>query len=360
MDQLAEILDLARWAPSGDNTQPWRFEVLSSKRFVIHGHDTRESCVYDLDGKSSQLALGALIENIHIAASAFGLGVELSRRAFLADDHPTFDVLLKPEPNTPPSDLLAAIPARSVNRRSFSTRPVSQSDWASLASAVGPDHELRVFAGLAHRLRWASLLWSNAGLRLRLPEAFDVHKRVIEWGARFSADRIPDQALGASSFTLLIMRHAMTSWQRVNFLNTWLAGTIGPRIEMDWLPALACNTHIAIMARSTPTTVDDHIAAGRVIQRFWLTATQLGLQHQPAVTPLVFSRYLRENIEFTTRTPLQSLASKTSNKLDAILKSQTERAVWLGRLGHALPPVSRSERKTLTTLNHLDSGQPRQ
>jgi nitroreductase len=22
-----QILDLARWAPSGDNTQPWRFEI---------------------------------------------------------------------------------------------------------------------------------------------------------------------------------------------------------------------------------------------------------------------------------------------------------------------------------------------
>ena len=25
---LVKILDLARWAPSGDNTQPWRFEIV--------------------------------------------------------------------------------------------------------------------------------------------------------------------------------------------------------------------------------------------------------------------------------------------------------------------------------------------
>lgn len=28
-ETLLKILDLARWAPSGDNTQPWRFEIVA-------------------------------------------------------------------------------------------------------------------------------------------------------------------------------------------------------------------------------------------------------------------------------------------------------------------------------------------
>jgi hypothetical protein len=34
---MEHILDLARWAPSGDNTQPWRFEIRSERHLVIHG-----------------------------------------------------------------------------------------------------------------------------------------------------------------------------------------------------------------------------------------------------------------------------------------------------------------------------------
>ena len=45
---IERILDLARWAPSGDNTQPWRFEPVDETRFLIHAHDTRDWCVYDL------------------------------------------------------------------------------------------------------------------------------------------------------------------------------------------------------------------------------------------------------------------------------------------------------------------------
>ena len=48
---IEQILELARWAPSGDNTQPWRFEVLGDDHFVVHGFDTRDWCLYDIDGR---------------------------------------------------------------------------------------------------------------------------------------------------------------------------------------------------------------------------------------------------------------------------------------------------------------------
>jgi len=47
---IEQILDQARWAPSGDNTQPWRFEIKGPLHVVVHGSDTRRHCVYDLDG----------------------------------------------------------------------------------------------------------------------------------------------------------------------------------------------------------------------------------------------------------------------------------------------------------------------
>ena len=69
---MLAILDAARWAPSGDNTQPWRFEVISDRKLIVHGHDTRDHCVYDLEGEASQISLGCLLETMAIAASAYG------------------------------------------------------------------------------------------------------------------------------------------------------------------------------------------------------------------------------------------------------------------------------------------------
>ena len=346
---LDQILDLARWAPSGDNAQPWRFELQDGLHFVIHGADTRDHCIYDLDGRPTQLALGALIETATLAASRHGLQLSAVLRPVQDPGRPTFDVSLSPQPGLNADPLWRAIPERSVHRRPLSRRPLSSSQWEALRAAVGPDHELLAFEG-AQRWDWARLLWANGGLRLRLPEAFDTHRSVIEWGQRYSRTRIPDQALGVDAVTLAIMRNAMSSWQRVAFLNRWLAGTHMPRLLMDLLPAVACGAHIAVLARRAPAGIEDHVAAGRAVQRFWLTATQLGLQHQPAATPLVFARYLHEARHFTANTAELATAKSLASRLDSLLGGRTDRAVWLGRIGHGTPGPSRSVRLALKDL----------
>src|SRR5690348_12513934 len=72
MALIQQVLDIARWAPSGDNTQPWRFQILSDLSALIHGFDTRDRCVYDLDAHASRLSHGALLENAGLAATRFG------------------------------------------------------------------------------------------------------------------------------------------------------------------------------------------------------------------------------------------------------------------------------------------------
>ena len=93
-DLIDEILDVARWAPSGDNTQPWRFARVNDRHFTVHGSDTREHSIYDLDGHSSQVALGALLENTGIAAAEQGQSVVFRRKPDMPETTPTFDVFL--------------------------------------------------------------------------------------------------------------------------------------------------------------------------------------------------------------------------------------------------------------------------
>ena len=82
-DTLTKILDLARWAPSGDNTQPWRFEIVDDALIRVHGNDTRDHILYDYDGHPSHIAHGALLETMRIAASGFGL---TTRWTILSED----------------------------------------------------------------------------------------------------------------------------------------------------------------------------------------------------------------------------------------------------------------------------------
>ena len=76
---IEEILNLARWAPSGDNEQNWRFEIKSLHHLIIHGYQTAEELWLNAEGKASQISLGALLENISLAASSRGIQIHISQ-----------------------------------------------------------------------------------------------------------------------------------------------------------------------------------------------------------------------------------------------------------------------------------------
>ena len=348
---IEKILDSARWAPSGDNTQPWRFEVVDDLHAVVHGFDTRDHCVYDLDGHPSQISIGALLETASIAATAYGLSTEVRRRTESPDIRPTFDLYFRPDPSVKADPLIAAIASRSVQRRPMEMRRLTQAERQSLEASVTQSHHVIWLEGGDTKLKTALLMFRSAKLRLTMPEAYRVHSDVIEWNAQFSVDRIPDQALGVNGATTRLMRFVMHSWERVEFFNNFLAGTWAPRIQMDFIPALACAAHFVLHSKTAPNTIDDYVSAGRALQRFWLTATHLGLQLQPELTPLIFARYAREKLRFSTDPSMDAKAQAVERNLQALIGEEASRhAVFFGRVGAGPAPTARSTRLDLAKL----------
>ena len=348
--EVEQILELARWAPSGDNTQIWRFEIVDDFNVVVHGFDTREHCVYDLDGRPSQIALGALLETISIAASGHGREMFAQRRTGQPDETPTFDVRLAASPTIPRDALIDCIVRRTVQRRPMSTRPLTMAEKGELERCVGPRFSVHWLEGFGPKWKTAVLMFANAKVRLLMPEAYRTHAAVIEWGAQFSEDRIPDAALGADPLTTRLMRFVMKSWGRVSFFNRYLAGTLAPRLQMDLLPALACAAHYVLVDRQEPKSIDDHVAAGRAVQRLWLKLTELGLSQQPEMTPLIFEAYVRKGIKFTQAGPVAELARDVAARLREVIGVDPAHAVWMGRVGAGTAPRSRSLRLPLSRL----------
>lgn len=349
--RVARVLDLARWAPSGDNTQPWRFEARSPLVVVVHGFDTREHVVYDLRGRASQLALGGLLETVVIAASGQGLAVQVERHPDAPEERPTFTLSFQPDPAAKPDPLETAILARCTQRRPMRPTPLADRHKAALEAAVGPNYEVLWLDGFATKRRVAALLFRNAHVRLTTPEAYPTHRDIIEYGRQFSDDRIPDQAVGLDPVATRLMRWAMQSWVRVEFLNRWLAGTWLPRIQLDYVPAFACAAHFVIVARQPLHGIDDYLAGGRAMQRFWLTAARLGLQFQPEMTPLIFASYVRDGITFTATPRSRANAQRLSAEFEALVGAQNAaQAVFMGRVGFGPIPRARSTRLPLARL----------
>lgn len=352
---IQQILDKARWAPSGDNAQSWRFSALHDYAFIIECRDTRHEVVYDYFGRPSQIAIGVLLETIRIAASHFGYLAEFHlldhEHCAINADCLRYRVDLIHHPELPADPLFAVIEQRSVNRRSLSRLPLNEKHQEILQQALGPAFRLRCFGSAAERKRFAGIWWHNAYIRLTMAEAYPVHKSVIAWNSRYSEDKIPDQALGANTLSLKLMRWALQSWQRIDFMNRYLAGTLIPRLQLDLIPALNCAAHFTLEASQPPRQVADFVLAGQALQRFWLTATQLGLQMQPAMTPLIFNWYA-ESQQVCTQDPkcwqaILDLQRRLQQQLGA---AQLSRTLFMGRLGYGEFASARSLRKPLTEL----------
>lgn len=356
MRTVDKILDLARWAPSGDNTQIWRFEVLADDHVRVHGFDTRHWCVYDLEGHASQIAVGAMLETLSIAATAHGLRADIARRPDTPDTHLQFDIRLVADPSVAPDPLLPCITTRSVQRRAMGSRPLTDEERQALDAAVFP-YRIVWFGGFRDRLRIAKLNFDSAQIRLTIPEAFQTHSRVIEWGARFSEDRIPEAAVGVDPLTGKLMRFVMASWSRVEFFNRWLFGTFAPRLQLDLIPGIACSAHAFMIAPTRPDRVDDYVATGRAMQRLWLTVEKLGLQSQPEMTPLIFNQYARAGRRFTENGEALARADDLAQRLGSLLPEEdVERAVWACRIGRSRNIPGRSLRLPLERLqNHEES-----
>lgn len=352
---IEKVLDMARWAPSGDNTQVWRFELIDATSAWIHGSDTRDEVVYDINGRPSQIALGALLETVIIAASTIEYHAEIEQTSPERDTsnsrNTCFKVRLHYDSSIKSSPLATSIALRSVQRRALRTTQISAQHKDTLASALGPGFSVKWLEGRQTRLKVATLLFKSARIRLTMPEAYRVHRSVIEWNTRFSEDKVPDQAIGMDPVGLKMMRWGLRSWQRVQMLNRYFAGTWLPRIQLDWIPGMACGAHFLICTDKPAQTIADFIHIGRALQRFWLTATHLGIQLQPEMTPLIFANYVHNDQRFSEIPEIWNQAIRLEQETRKLFgEAPLKHAGFMGRIGYGKSAQARSIRLPLSRL----------
>ena len=87
------------------------------------------------------------------------------------------------------------------------------------------------------------------------------------------------------------------------------------------------------------------------MQRFWLTATRLGLMIQPELTPLIFARFAQEGRSFSSSPGALGAARHVAHGLARVMGNDAvAKGVFIGRIGHSPTPSARSLRKDLSTL----------
>lgn len=346
---LERILDIARWAPSGDNSQPWRFEIQDESHVIIRVKDNSDEDLYDFDGIPTHISTGILLETLRIAASNFNLAIQwhyekVSQHEFL------LKVVFSLESKNKDA-LYDFIFHRSVDRRCYRKIPLTSKEKQQLTSAINSDFELTWFESFEDRLKIAKINALSTHVRLQIPELYHIHKSVIDLEHRYSENGIPVEALGLNPLSKALYRWSFQSWKRQNFMNRYFGVPFFAGLELDILPGIYSSGYFMLRTNlSIYSQPEALLKLGMSLQRFWLTATKIGLVMQPAYSSIIFSYYLNHQRKFTDNDHIISKANKLVQQLKALPGSGE--IVFIGRIGWpakmGLP--TRSVRKPLKDI----------
>ena len=193
---IEEILDIARWAPSGDNAQPWRFHLVDGDTVIVKVRDDSDRNVYEYrNAEPTLLSAGMLLESMRIAATAFHRNMAW-RYSGRTDRSYEITVSFQPHDAIEPDPLYAFLPLRSVDRSPYHLRPLTAGEEHALRAALGSHLALKFYSRINDRWRFARLSARATAIRLSIPEAFSVHQRIIDWQRKQSPTGIPASAVG--------------------------------------------------------------------------------------------------------------------------------------------------------------------
>lgn len=280
-EQQQFILHSAILAPSADNHHRLRFQV-SDDTICIRQVEQQLPPVGAYKRVLALLSLGALAENLKIAASRFGVATEMG----LLPDPARPDLLLelRVRPDGVPADpLWQTIPLRHTSRQlRFRGPAMSDTQRAELAAAVRayPASSLLWLDEGERRQRALSLMRRAETERFRNPilhqELFSAIRFDVGWHSS-CAEGLPPGSLGVEP-PLRPFFAMLRDWRVAR-----LANLIGAHqmlgIRSCYLPCRLA-PHLGLLAVKNPDS-ESLFDAGRSFQRLWLVATAQGRVLQP-------------------------------------------------------------------------------
>jgi iron-sulfur cluster repair protein YtfE (RIC family) len=263
VEKLAYLLRYAVKAPSGHNSQPWRFR-LAGDAVELLADRSRALPVVDPDDRELVMSCGAALFNFRLAIRHHGSEDEIELLPDEAD--PDLLARIRIGEERPPTRaemlLFWAISARHTNRGAFKRRPVPEGLLAELSHAAESEGaQLRVLEGDEERARLADLV-AEADRRQFADARF--RRELAAWihaGRARTGDGMPAHALEIpgyfTPFAPLLVR----------------TFDIGKGTAAHDRKIAECSPALAVIG--TPDdTPRDWLAAGQALARVLLRATQ--------------------------------------------------------------------------------------
>jgi hypothetical protein len=160
---LLSILDSARWAPSVENLQFWRFKILNETSFDIIVK--YQPAILSVGGECGLLhSIGCLLETISISASQYHLMMNWDFYKISSNDY-RIHIELKSANDLKPDDLYQMIKVRSVNRKSYKKKLLPSETRQALIETLQAPYHVAIQGSMNEKLKFASIAIKTSAVR---------------------------------------------------------------------------------------------------------------------------------------------------------------------------------------------------
>lgn len=272
-ETIKKILEASNNAPSGSNSQPWRFEVEDNviDLFVL---PEKDHPILNYRNRGTLIAGGAMIENVAIASAEFGYRAAIEM--FPDKNNPNLIAKIRLENSqVDKDDLFSSIASRSTNRKSFDIKALDENKKIELLDATGKWKDMVKM--IDERSKMEQLGEAMSKNEIVMLENKALHKLFFEeivWTDKQQEERKSGLYLKTMELkppqqkALRLFRY----WPVINVFNKLgLAKSIAKENAVSYSSAALMG---AILVDDNDA---DFVEAGRVMERLWLKATQMGM-----------------------------------------------------------------------------------
>ncbi len=192
------LLRYAVLAPSGHNTQPWKFSI-AGDRVLVYADRSRRLPVANPDDRELVMSVAAAMMNMRVAAARFGLACDVSYLPQPGGDDLLAEVTISEDgdPDTELMELFDAIKARWTDRFPYDGRRLSAEDLALLEPYTEFGGASALFITEAPKMDRIADIVSRGGLARMSDKAFT--RELSEWirpNSTLKADGMLASSLG--------------------------------------------------------------------------------------------------------------------------------------------------------------------
>ena len=347
--QKDRLIEAAICAPSADNSQPFQFHWQNDNTLELWIDPKRSGKASDNRFILSDIALGAVIENIIVCAESFPLTTQIeyfpdmdqseffvASIYFLPCEHTLSDT----------SNLVDEIPKRCTDRR-FPYKGLIKTQTMEILAKSAKQHncDLLSFSCKKSIKRVLPVIQQAETIRFKSKILHQELFSTVHFDDAKADEGMPITVLAIEKFAQPLFKQ-MKKWSVMNFVNKLggaaMLGFRSVRLPIILSPALVLIT----MPDKDRLSV---IKAGRAIQRVWLQANQQGLSVQPYAAPGIFSLgYIACEKEFKPQ--LDEIAKQMNIIVNNKDGSKNNYGLMFLRIGYNKPVEHRSNRRSINSF----------